>query len=72
MRGDAYICPNVIAARRCLHVPLLVHMNKAHFEGDCCGAMHACACLCVVMHKAYAHSDCCEAMHVCSRVFCSL
>jgi hypothetical protein len=32
----------VIAARRCMYVPLVAHMNKAYAHGDCCEAMHAC------------------------------
>ncbi len=39
-------------------------LHKAYADGDCCEAIHLCACLCVLMHKGYGHCDCCEVMHV--------
>jgi len=35
---------------------------------DCCEAMHAHACVCVLMHKTYSHYAFCKAMHVCVKV----
>jgi hypothetical protein len=62
----------VIAARRCMRVPLVAHMIKAHAHGDCCEAMHAlCWCVCLSLYKAHAHCDCCEAMHACACLVCS-
>jgi hypothetical protein len=43
-------------------------LNTAHAHGDCCEAMHACACLC--MNKARTHmwllrGDACMCWSVC-------
>jgi len=56
----------VIAARRCISVQPFMRMHKAHAHVDCCEAIHACSCLCVLVHKAHGDCDCCEAMHACS------
>jgi hypothetical protein len=44
-------------------------MIMAHAHCDCCEAMHACGCLCVLVLKAHCHCDCCKAVHACVGVF---
>jgi hypothetical protein len=66
-----YVCMyvNVIAARQCMHVSVWACARRFLTLVDCCEAMHACGCLCVLVHKAHDHCDCCEAMHACVWLF---